>query len=66
MSSDHDSELETLPNSPGWYESSWDLRRGLIVREDPPQGDGAAPPSATYSQALALSQRRRTVRSVTP
>jgi hypothetical protein len=23
----------------GWYESSWDLQRGLEVREEPP-GDG--------------------------
>ena len=28
---------------PGWYESSWDLLRGLDVREAPLEADHAAP-----------------------
>ncbi len=33
-------EPDAAPDSafgPGWFESSWDLGRGLEVREDPPR-----------------------------
>ena len=35
----HD-DLEQAPRGPGWFDSSWDLRCGLVVREGLPDDVG--------------------------
>lgn len=47
LSSDRgDSDLigPAPPAGPGWYESSWELHRGLLVHEDAPGVERPIPP----------------------